>query len=276
MKKKITEDVLIAEIRAYAEKLGYVPTVADMGPDRGVHCYATYLRHFGSWSAAIEAAGLNSYLSYRKRAFRDGNEEQLLIREIREFAERLGRTPRIEEMVSQNHVHSASHYKNCFGSWKNALKSAGLDCVYGDHYTDQELLDSLHEVCERLSCIPSEKEYRDYQSQEKAYPKSFYYAKHFGSFDEALITAGLKEAPVEEPEESGYFTKEEIIKILREATKKLNRPPMKSADIKRIRPDDYREIMSDIKLYFGHIRSALEAAEIGADAWSGMKNVFWK
>ena len=278
MKKKITKDVLIAEIRAYAEKLGYVPTVTDMRPERGVHCYEIYLRRFGSWAAVIEAAGLNTDSCHRMKAFRDGNEEQLLIREIRELAERLGRTPRIEEMMPQNQVHSSSHYVNYFGSWKNAVKSAGLDYVYGDHYTDQELLDALRKVCEKLSCIPSEKEYKAFQSQEKAFPSSFYYSKHFGSFDEALIVAGLKEALVEEQDDtdSGYFTKDEIIEILHEAARILNRPPLRATDIRRARPDDYQEIMSDIKLYFKHIRSALEEAGIGADAWPGMRNVFWE
>lgn len=276
--RKIPTDVLIVELRAYAEKLGYVPTAADMRASREVHRYETYLRRFGSWFAAIEAAGLNTSSVYRKKDFRhDGSETELLIREIRELAERLGRPPRIEEMVSQNQVHCASYYKLRFGSWRKVLWVAGLDFTYGDHYTDQELLDALREVCKRLSCIPSEKEYRDYQrSQEKAYPRCCYYIKHFGSFDEALITAGLKEASVEEyDEELCHFTKDEIIKILHEVTERLNRPPLKLMDVKKIRPDDYREIMSDIKLYFKDIRSALEAAEIGNDAWSGMKNVFW-
>ena len=52
-------DRLIAVLREKADELGHSPRVKDF-PSGSRPSYMTFIREFGSWSAAQEAAGLES------------------------------------------------------------------------------------------------------------------------------------------------------------------------------------------------------------------------
>src|SRR6476646_12134759 len=83
IRKRYSNDQILAELRASAERLGRSPTMREFAadPDTTVHPQ-TVIGHFGSWNAAKRQAGLVP----RRFATR----EELLDR-LRELGEELGR-----------------------------------------------------------------------------------------------------------------------------------------------------------------------------------------
>jgi hypothetical protein len=53
--QEVTKADLLAELHRLADDLGERPTSTDI-VEQGTYALATYQRHFGSWSAAVEAA----------------------------------------------------------------------------------------------------------------------------------------------------------------------------------------------------------------------------
>jgi len=53
--QKLSEEELLAEIQRLADKYGSPPTFNEM-TEHGAYGTSTYIRHFGSWSAAVEKA----------------------------------------------------------------------------------------------------------------------------------------------------------------------------------------------------------------------------
>jgi len=115
--KYISKEQLIEDLQQFAEKLGKTPTHAEMDNSghRGVQ---PYYRHFGSWNKALEAAGLEI------NEERDISNEQL-IKDLQQFAERLGKTPTHAEMNNSG-PWSGTAYEKHFGLWNEALEAADL------------------------------------------------------------------------------------------------------------------------------------------------------
>ena len=56
MSQKIPAADLIAELQRLADELGHPPGVAELN-ELGNYAHMTYVRRFGTWNAAVEAAG---------------------------------------------------------------------------------------------------------------------------------------------------------------------------------------------------------------------------
>lgn len=118
--KKIPEEDLIAELERLADG-DDPPTVFDMR-DEGRYSDVTYHNHFGSWGAALKAAGFDS------TGYAHSDEE--LLTALREMADDLGRPPSSVEMREEG-PHAAKTYQRRFGSWAAALDAAGLELRRG-------------------------------------------------------------------------------------------------------------------------------------------------
>src|ERR671938_1025860 len=59
IRKRYTDEQILEELRACAERLGRSPTMKEFGadPETSVHPQ-TVIEHFGTWNAAKRAAGL--------------------------------------------------------------------------------------------------------------------------------------------------------------------------------------------------------------------------
>lgn len=106
---------LIARLKDEADRLGRTPLASEMANPRG----HIYMREFGTWHKALEAAGLKPEKSTRRKAYT----KEELIRKIQERAQELGRAPNYNE-VSRPYY---STYVKYFGSWEKALAEAGLN-----------------------------------------------------------------------------------------------------------------------------------------------------
>ncbi|MEZ2659148.1 homing endonuclease associated repeat-containing protein [Aneurinibacillus aneurinilyticus] len=106
-----------------------------------------------------------------------------LLQMIRDKANELGRTPRIKEIEkSPTIIHR-------FSSWKNALKHAGL---IGNEvqYSDDELIDIIHNWIDKHNKIPSIKEW----DSNNTLPSTSTYRRRFDkTWSEILFSIGLKD-----------------------------------------------------------------------------------
>ena len=90
IRKRYSNDQILAELRASAERLGRSPTMREFAadPETAVHPQ-TVIEHFGSWNAAKREAGLVP----RRFATREE-----LVGLLRELGEDLGRVPTAKDL----------------------------------------------------------------------------------------------------------------------------------------------------------------------------------
>jgi hypothetical protein len=125
IRRRYTDEQILAELRACAERLGRSPTMKEFAADAGTNVHPqTVIEHFGSWNAAKREAGLVP----RRFATRDE-----LLRLLRELGERLGRVPTARDIeANRASMPSKSLYWHTFGSLSAALREAGFDVPVGE------------------------------------------------------------------------------------------------------------------------------------------------
>ncbi len=132
IRKRYSDDQILAELKACAERLGRSPTMREFAddPETSVHPQ-TVIEHFGSWNAAKRKAGLVP----RRFATR---EELLAL--LRELGERLGGVPTAKDIdANRSLLPSKSLYWHTFGSLTNALREAGFDVPVGEERLERAL-----------------------------------------------------------------------------------------------------------------------------------------
>ncbi len=125
IRKRYTDDQIVAELQACAERLGKSPTMREFAsdPETTVHPQ-TVIEHFGSWNNAKRAAGLVP----RRFATREE-----LLGLLRGLGDELGRPPTARDIDEhKGKLPSKSLYWHTFGSLTNALREAGFDMPVGE------------------------------------------------------------------------------------------------------------------------------------------------
>jgi hypothetical protein len=125
LRKRYSDEQILAELKASAERLGRSPTMREFAddPETTVHPQ-TVIEHFGSWNAAKREAGLVP----RRFATRDE-----LLGLLRDLGEKLGRPPTARDLDEhRGQLPSKSLYWHTFGSLTNALRDAGFDVPVGE------------------------------------------------------------------------------------------------------------------------------------------------
>src|ERR671925_876492 len=133
--------------------------------------------------AKIDPAALASFQAGIRKRY---SNEQILA-ELRESAERLGRSPTMREFASdpETTVHPQTVIEH-FGSWNAAKREAGL--VPRRFATRDELVGLLRELGEELGRTPTAK---DLDERRGSMPSKSLYWHTFGSLAEALREAGF-------------------------------------------------------------------------------------
>jgi len=190
---RISNDNLISELHRVADKTNTgktpkktnsgdhndtPPTAADMN-EYGNYWASTYRRWFGSWNAALRAAGFDPLYTTVTEAD--------LITELRRLAEELNKTPTFAEMNEQGR-HGARTYVRRFGSWNDALETAGLKSRASSTISDEELISELRQLANRLGERPSAQQMDDHGEYASAT-----YQRHFGSWS-ATLDKGFTQA----------------------------------------------------------------------------------
>jgi HNH endonuclease len=125
IRKRYSNEQIVVELRASAERLGRSPTMREFAgdPETTVHPQ-TVIEHFGSWNAAKREAGLVP----RRFATREE-----LVGLLRDLGEELGRTPTARDLDERRgSMPSKSLYWHTFGSLSAALREAGFDVPVGE------------------------------------------------------------------------------------------------------------------------------------------------
>src|SRR5213076_1234528 len=146
IRKRYSNEQILSELRASAERLGRSPTMREFAadPETTVHPQ-TVIEHFGSWNAAKRSAGLVP------RRFATRAE---LLGLLRELGEELGRPPSAKDIdARKGSMPSKSLYWHTFGSLTNALREAGFDVPVGEERLERAVAQGL-ELAQRLRRLP--------------------------------------------------------------------------------------------------------------------------
>jgi hypothetical protein len=125
LRRRYTDEQILAELRASAERIGRSPTMREFSADTAASVHPqTVIEHFGTWNAAKRAAGL------RPRRFISREE---LLQQLRELGGELGRTPTARDVEDRRGtIASKSLIWHTFGSLTAALNEAGFDVPVGE------------------------------------------------------------------------------------------------------------------------------------------------
>jgi hypothetical protein len=146
IRKRYTDESIVAELRACAERLGRSPTMREFAADEETTVHPqTVIEHFGSWNRAKRRAGLVP------RRFATRAE---LLGVLRELGEELGRVPTAKDLdARRGAMPSKSLYWHTFGSLTNALREAGFDVPVGEERLERAVEDGAA-LAHRLGRLP--------------------------------------------------------------------------------------------------------------------------
>jgi hypothetical protein len=132
LRRRYTDEEILDELRAAAERLGRSPTMREFADDDGARVHPqTVIEHFGTWNAAKRAAGLFP------RRFLTRDE---LLEQLRNLGAELGRTPTARDLAARGRsLPSASLYAHTFGSLADALREAGFEVLRGEERLERAI-----------------------------------------------------------------------------------------------------------------------------------------
>ena len=159
LRRRYTDDEILSELRASAERLGRSPTMREFAadPEATVHPQ-TVIEHFGTWNAAKRAAGL------QPRRFISREE---LLAQLRELGEELGRTPTVRDIEARRgRMASKSLIWHTFGSLAAALKEAGFDVPVGEERLERAIADGAV-LARQLGHLPKMADWKDARSRDE-------------------------------------------------------------------------------------------------------------
>jgi hypothetical protein len=146
IRKRYSDEQILAELRACAERLGRSPTMREFAADAETAVHPqTVIEHYGSWNAAKRAAGLVP----RRFATREE-----LLGLLTELGEELGRPPTARDIDEhKGKLPSKSLYWHTFGSLTNALREAGFDVPVGEERLERAVEQGT-ELAQSLGRLP--------------------------------------------------------------------------------------------------------------------------
>ena len=113
-----TKEQCIEELQRVAKQLHRVPKAEEFTKHASM-CATTAIVMFGTWNAALAAAGL-----VLLRAV--GITKAQMVAEIKRLHKKLGHPPTTEDFTKHTTVGSKGTAYTLFSSWKKALRSSGL------------------------------------------------------------------------------------------------------------------------------------------------------
>jgi hypothetical protein len=184
-----SDDQILEGIRAWTERFGAPPRKTDWRPtELGGHrtweaeyprwpAPSIVVRRFGSWTAALTAAGVGP------AAWAPAD----MVRALRRFNAEHGRPPAAREWRRACDEHpSFSMVSDAFGSWAAGVRRAGLTPAHHSPWTRSEILDALRGLRDRLGRTPRA---RDLGRGDHRVPGYSTVRREFGSLNRALREA---------------------------------------------------------------------------------------
>jgi len=153
IRKRYSDEQILAELSASAERLGRSPTMREFAGDAETNVHPqTVIEHFGSWNEAKRKAGLVP----RRFATREE-----LLELLKGLGEELGRIPTARDIEEhRGQMPSKSLYWHTFGSLANALREAGFDVPLGEEKLERALEQGV-DLAGRLGRLPKFADWAD-------------------------------------------------------------------------------------------------------------------
>ncbi|HEY2936769.1 MAG TPA: hypothetical protein VGJ25_09215 [Gaiellaceae bacterium] len=160
IRKRYTDEQILEELRACAERLGRSPTMREFAADPGTAVHPqTVIEHFGSWNRAKRAAGLVP----RRFATREE-----LLDLLRRLGEELGRLPTAKDLDGRRgSMPSKSLYWHSFGSLTAALREAGFDVPVGEERLERALEQGVR-LTRQLGRLPKFADWAEARRQDES------------------------------------------------------------------------------------------------------------
>jgi hypothetical protein len=146
LRRRYTDEEILDELRAAAERLGRSPTMREFANDSEVRVHPqTVIEHFGTWNAAKRAAGL-----FPRRFITRAE----LLEQLQGLGDELGRTPTARDLGERRRsLPSVSLYAHTFGSLANALREAGYEVLQGEERLERAIVQGAA-LARRLGHLP--------------------------------------------------------------------------------------------------------------------------
>ena len=178
-RKKTPKEEALQKLIDLGRKTGKTPTQKMVDNDPDMPCKETYRKLFGSFNNALKAAGFEPS---QKKVTKEEALQYLI-----NFGERTGKTPTCVAVDADSDMPSVKTYRRLFGSFNNALKSAGFEPNL-KYATEEELLQCLIDLGKKTGKTPTLKMI----DNDPEMPSSSTFKKFFGSFSNALKAAGFE------------------------------------------------------------------------------------
>ena len=177
----ITKIDLLTAIKDFASELGHAPRKRTW-VDRGKFGLDAVVNAFGTWTAAVEAAG---YTPINRVHVNGRIPETEIIAAIQLCADKFGRAPTSTELREHGEV-TPQTVRNRFGSYRSGVRGAGLEPHEPRAHSTAALVDAIQTLGEELGESPTS-EQMDTHGAIAARTIS----KRFGSWNAALEAAGF-------------------------------------------------------------------------------------
>jgi hypothetical protein len=197
IRKRYSDEQILAELRACADRLKRSPTMREFAADRKTSVHPqTVIEHFGSWNEAKRAAGLVP----RRFATREE-----LVGVLRDLGDELGRIPTAKDLDEhRGSVPSKSLYWHTFGSLSSALREAGFDVPVGEERLERAV-DQGVALARRLKRLPKFADWAEARKEDDALLTEWQVYRMFDARRGAWSTFQflIRERLVEEGQEIG-------------------------------------------------------------------------
>lgn len=223
-----TPEELKSKMQAFAKKLGRTPTQKEVQESKiEMPSLSAYNRSFGNFSKALQAAGLVP------NQFKNVSDEELLL-QLKKLQEKLGRTPTqydISKASKEGECCSDPVFRDRFGSLTKAFELIGVKPTKFVGLTREELCDQLRELKVKLGRLPVVADIIRASAKDEMASMTLIW-QNFGTFNQALRTAGLTKKVKEQPK----YTKEQLLDDIRTARDLLGKVPT-TGDMDRLRAE---------------------------------------
>jgi Homing endonuclease associated repeat len=169
---RYTDEMLLAELRASAKRLGRSPTMREftLDAEAGPHPQTLVVR-FGSWNSAKRKAGLVA------RRFATPAE---LLQQLQALGAELGRTPTGADLVRRRRsMPSKSLYWQTFGSFRSALRAAGFDVPATEERSERAVEEGVR-LARRLRRLPTFEDWARAKAHDPRLPSEWQVYRLFG------------------------------------------------------------------------------------------------
>ena len=185
--RKYTKEEVILYLQTIYKEKGKSFTSREYVNEKHTPSLVTIRDLFGTWSAAMREAGIPSVAPHNPYTYADED----IFNSLREFYEKYNEKGSSELYKTLKIKPSLSAIEKRFGTWRKALRQAGIEQKYSSEfkYNEENLIRCLKEAYSELGKLTLAK--YDSWAKNKNYPSAITVKKKFGSWGKALYKANI-------------------------------------------------------------------------------------